>query len=63
MIKLNLFFLNILRLFIRVILLLVVSFKFWGLKLAKVYKYFIRNILDINIKFINCYRNVFFVLV
>lgn len=54
---------NILRLFIRVILLLVVSFKFWGLKLAKVYKYFIRNILDINVKFINCYRNVFFVLV
>lgn len=63
MIKLNLFFLNILRLFIRVILLLVVSFKFWGLKLARVYKYVIRNILDINVKFINCYRKVFFVLV
>lgn len=58
MTKSNPFFLNTSRLSIRVISLLAVSSKLWGLKSAKVYKHVIRNTSDTNAKLTNCYRNV-----
>lgn len=58
MTKSNPFFLNTSRLSIRVISLLAVSSKLWGLKLARVYKHVIRNTSDTNAKLTNRYRNV-----
>lgn len=56
--KSNPFLLNTSRLSIRMISLLAVSSKLWGLKSAKVYNHVILNTSNINAKFTNCYRNL-----